>query len=287
MSAEPRIWSSSDFPYQCLLDVKRTTALRTAISAVVRTGDIVLDAGAGSGILSFFAAHAGAGKVYSVEVDPSLAACLRRSVVANGLEHIITVVEGDVHSAALPERADVFICEMMDTGLMEEMQVTAINSLRERGILTAATRMIPFQYETLVEFGYTDFNYYGYKLLVPKHDWSHYANENNGWLATSFQANTGPMRVDLTDFRRPIDPGVRASLVITTLNPGLVNAIRVSARADLAPGLVLGATNALNGDKIIPLGEELRIQAGRHYRAEVGYRMGGGLDSLKARLREA
>ncbi|MES1204435.1 MAG: hypothetical protein ABUS79_00735, partial [Pseudomonadota bacterium] len=69
-------------------------------------------------------------------------------------------------------------------------------------------------------------------------------------------------------------------------SPAVVNAIRVSARTDLAPGLVLGATNALNGDKIVPLGEEIRIEAGRRYRADVGYRMGGGLDSLKARLRE-
>ena len=47
-----QIWSSTDFPYQCLLDFKRTTMFQAAIQAIVKQGDIVLDAGAGSGILS-------------------------------------------------------------------------------------------------------------------------------------------------------------------------------------------------------------------------------------------
>ena len=56
------IWSNSIYPYECLLDFKRTKAFQAAIRAVVKEGAIVLDAGAGSGILSFFAAQAGAKK---------------------------------------------------------------------------------------------------------------------------------------------------------------------------------------------------------------------------------
>ena len=52
---ETGIWSNTDFQYQCLLDFKRTTAFQAAIQTIVKQGDIVVDAGAGSGILSFFA----------------------------------------------------------------------------------------------------------------------------------------------------------------------------------------------------------------------------------------
>lgn len=285
-AADARIWSSSDFPYQCLLDVKRTSALRDAIDAVVRPGDIVLDAGAGSGILSFFAARAGASQVYAVEIDPNLAACLERSVAANRMGDRITVVRGDVHTAALPATVDVLLCEMMDTGLMDELQVTAINALRERSVLTPASRLIPFRYETFIEFGYTDFTYYGFKLLVPKHQWPHYANEDTGWASTSFQAVSPPLRVGVTDFRQAIEPDVTAELTFTPATSGPVNAVRLSARTELAPGLVLGATNALNGDKILPLDDEVHVHGGRAQHAQVSYRMGGGLSSLRAHLRE-
>lgn len=280
------IWSSTDFPYQCLLDFKRTTTLQAAIRATVRKGDVVLDAGAGSGILSFFAAQAGAAKVYAVEVDQHLSSCLEQSVAINGLGGVVEVVHGDVHSVELPQDIDVFICEMMDTGLMDEMQVTVINSLRERRVLTSRTRMIPFQYETLVEFGYTDFAYYGFKLLVPKHNWTHYADGGSGWLPTAFHPYTEPHRVGLADFQQSIEPAVDTTFPLRAASCGSVNAVRLSARAHLTRGLILGATNALNGDKVIPLDEEVLVEEGRVYKAQVCYRMGDGLNSLQVRLRD-
>lgn len=278
-----KIWSNSDFPYQCLLDFNRTKAFQAAIRAVVRQDDVVLDAGAGSGILSFFAAQAGAKKVFAVEVDPFLASCLERSVRANHLGHIIEVIQDDIHSAELPKSVDVFICEMMDTGLMDEMQVTAVNSLYERNVITAETRLIPFRYETFIELGVTSFNYYGYKILAPKHDWPHYSCQDNGWLPTEFHALSSPHCVGSIDFQRPIASGVDTSLSIKAKNNGMINAVRISARAHLAKGVILGATNALNGHKILPV-EETRITEGQVIQARVSYQMSGGLASLQVKF---
>lgn len=279
------IWSNTDFPYQCLLDFKRTKAFQAAIRAIVKQDDIVLDAGAGSGILSFFAAQAGAKKVYAVEVDSFLASCLARSIRANNLSHKIEVIQDDIHSAELPESVDVFICEMMETGLMDEMQVTAINALYERNVLTAETRLIPCRYETFIELGFTNFNYYGYKILAPKHDWPHYSCRNNGWLPTEFHALSNPHCVGSIDFQQPIASRVDTNLSIKAKNSGVINAVRISARAHLAKGLILGATNALNGDKILPV-EETRLAEGQNIQARVSYQMSGGLASLQVKLSE-
>jgi predicted RNA methylase len=278
-------WSNTDFPYQCLLDVNRTKAFQAAIRAVVKQDDAVLDAGSGSGILSFFAALAGAKKVYAVEVDSFLASCLERSVRANNLGHIIEVIHGDIHSAELPESVDVFICEMMDTGLMDEMQVTAINSLYKRNVITDKTRLIPFRYETFIELGFTNFNYYGFKIFAPKHDWPHYSSAGNGWLPTEFHALSKPHRLGAIDFQRPIESRVDMSLPIKAKNNGVINAVRISARAHLAKGMVLGATNALNGDKILPI-DEARLTEGRIIQVGVSYQMSGGLDALQIKLLE-
>lgn len=54
-------------------------------------GKVVLDVGCGSGILSMFAAQAGAKKVYAVEASNS-AVYARKLVKANGFESVITVI---------------------------------------------------------------------------------------------------------------------------------------------------------------------------------------------------
>lgn len=211
---------------------------------------------------------------------------MERSIQANNLSHVVEVIQDDIHSAQLPQNMDVFICEMMETGLMDEMQVSAINALRERNIITAKTLLIPFQYETFIELGFTDFNYYGYKVFAPKHDWPHYLGGSNGWLQTSFHAHSIPHCVDTVDFRQPIQSAVDMTLAIKVESDGLLNAVRLSARAHLAKGFVLGATNALNGDKVLPI-DKIRLTKGQIIQVRVSYQMGGGLASLQVKLLQA
>ena len=138
------IWSNTDFPYMCLKDETRTWAFRDAIHAVVRPGDVVVDVGAGSGILSFFAAAAGAAQVHAVEIDPVSAAALRRSVELNpAVADRVRVVEGDAATVDLPLGADVVVAEIIETGLLDEQQVPVLNALRRRGVIDATTRLVP------------------------------------------------------------------------------------------------------------------------------------------------
>ena len=67
----------------------------------VRPGDVVLDVGAGSGILSLFAARAGAACVYAVE-RTTVAAVAQGLAAANGVAEIVQVFHGDVMEIELP-----------------------------------------------------------------------------------------------------------------------------------------------------------------------------------------
>ena len=87
-------------------DRVRTEAFRRAIESVVRPGDVVLDVGAGSGILSLFAARAGAARVFAVE-RTTIAVLAQVLAAANGAADIVHVIQGDVNDVELPGRVDV------------------------------------------------------------------------------------------------------------------------------------------------------------------------------------
>lgn len=75
-------------------------------------GKVVLDVGCGTGILSMFAAQAGARKVYAVDAS-NVAYKAVRNVKANGWEGTIEVIKGKVEEIKIPEKVDVIISEWM------------------------------------------------------------------------------------------------------------------------------------------------------------------------------
>src|SRR5262249_40968228 len=154
----------------CLKDLPRTTAFRRAVDAVVSPGDVVVDAGSGTGIMAFFAAEAGAARIYAVEISPLLADFLRVSVRRNGLSDRVRVVCGDATEAILPAAVDVVICELIDTGLIEEMQVEVLNALRMRGVIGPRTKLVPGRYSTFLELVDFDDCFYGFRVAGPKHE---------------------------------------------------------------------------------------------------------------------
>ncbi|XP_026279262.1 histone-arginine methyltransferase CARMER isoform X1 [Frankliniella occidentalis] len=100
--------------------IRTSTYQRAVLSNTVDFKDkIVLDVGAGSGILSFFVAQAGAARVYAVEAS-SMAQHAEQLVRANNLADRISVVAGKIEEIDLPEKVDVIISEPMGYMLFNE-----------------------------------------------------------------------------------------------------------------------------------------------------------------------
>jgi histone-arginine methyltransferase CARM1 len=95
----------------------------------------VLDVGAGSGILSIFAAQAGAKKVYAVE-GSNMAKNAKKLVEFNGLSHIIEVIESKIED--IPEtlirkgEVDVIVSEPLGTFLLNERMLETYVIARDK-----------------------------------------------------------------------------------------------------------------------------------------------------------
>ena len=94
-------------------------------------GKVVLDVGAGSGVLSVWAAQAGARKVYAVE-GTSVARHAERLVKAHNLENVVTVLRGRMEEVELPEKVDVIVSEWMGYFLLRETMVTSVLHARDK-----------------------------------------------------------------------------------------------------------------------------------------------------------
>lgn len=102
-------------------DYIRTSTYQRAILSNLEDfqNKIILDVGAGSGILSFFAVQAGARKVYAVEAS-SMAKHAEQLVASNKLADRIIVIPGKIEEISLPEQVDVIISEPMGYMLFNE-----------------------------------------------------------------------------------------------------------------------------------------------------------------------
>src|SRR5262245_41834363 len=96
-----------------LNDRLRMIAYRKAIFEAVKPGDLVLDLGTGTGILSQWALEAGAGRVYGIDLSaPILAEAVERMRRA-GLAERFEPINKLSYEVELPKRVDVLISEII------------------------------------------------------------------------------------------------------------------------------------------------------------------------------
>ena len=122
-----------------LSDDVRIETYRAALNAVVQPGDVVIDAGSGSGVLATLAALAGARKVYAIE-KTDMAQVIPQVAGASGVGDIVEVIQGDITQVRTPEKARVMVHELIGAwafgeGFMPDLAICAKNNLAEGGVV--------------------------------------------------------------------------------------------------------------------------------------------------------
>lgn len=128
-----RSYSNVGIHEEMLSDAIRTNAYKNSIirNQHLFKDKIVLDIGCGTGILSFFAAQAGAKHVYAIDLA-TIAENARKHALENNLENV-TVIRGKVEELSLPvEKVDIIISEWMGYFLIYESMLDTVLFARDK-----------------------------------------------------------------------------------------------------------------------------------------------------------
>lgn len=126
-----------------VLDEHRNNLYAAALRQLVTPETVVLDVGAGVGVLGLMAAAMGARKVYLVEPATPLAAA-RQIAQANNLADKIVCIPRTIEQANLPEKVDLILSVFTGNFLLEEDLLPSLLFARDR-YLKQGGAMLPDQ----------------------------------------------------------------------------------------------------------------------------------------------
>ena len=127
-------YSNFNIHEEMLKDKVRTGAYQKAIleNKEIFKDKIVLDIGSGTGILSFFAAEAGAKHVYGIEFA-DIADFSVEIIKKNNMQDKITIIKAKVEEAELPvDKVDIILSEWMGYFLLYESMLDCVLYARDK-----------------------------------------------------------------------------------------------------------------------------------------------------------
>lgn len=251
---------TTSYQQNLLSDIERLTAFYEAINEKSR--GIVYDLGTGSGVLSSWAAPL-ARFVYAVEKNPRTA-----ELAQNNLHTFknISLTVNDAKDTIFPENADLIICEMMDTALIDEDQVPVLNSVRK--YLEKNGDIIPCGVINGVE---------AVNLEIP------HPIYQEGKIPC-YELMSGLFIYDKINFKTHIKEKAEYHTNIRLNAAGIVSGIKITTFTLLTSQIICGPTPMLNPPLFIPT-NELNVKKDENIILNLKYVMGGGLDTVRASIK--
>ncbi len=237
-------------------DHARTERYLAAIRQVVQPGDIVVEIGTGTGVLSVAAAQAGAARVYAIEAT-AIGDLARRVFARNGVADRVTLIEGLSSRVTLPERCDVLVAEIIGRDPLEEGVLEFTRDAVAR-FLKPGGRLIPSHLELLALPVVLPDDVYAGWTFTPDAvaDWQRrygvdFSPLIEGSRRSLWKTSVSPRRLHQFEALTPLISVVRRDLseigevgfsrtVTATVGAdGTVGGVALCFAATLAPGIVL------------------------------------------------
>jgi len=222
---------------------------------------IVFDLGTGSGILSSWAAPT-ADRVISVEINRSTSKIAQRNLKEF---NNVQVVCADASKFPFESKADIIICEMLDTALIDEEQIPVLNKtlryLKKNG------EVIPCGIFNCLEPVETNCEHISY--------------EEDGYSKNLVLGE--PLFYSKIMFGSYVDPKFNQTFKIKINRSGIVSGLKLTTFTLITEKIICGPTPMLNPPLIIPI-NKLNVDENDVLEVNLSYEMGGGLESVRTRV---
>ena len=232
----------------CILDKNRTFAFLEAIERYVKPGEVVVEAGLGTGILAIMAAALGA-EVYGIEINKEtldLAEQLSRVFIKNGLfdQEKLSLIKADASIWNPLKQIDLIISENIYAGMFYEMQIPILNHLLP--FIRSSGRVIPEGMSSYVILAQAE------KPSHKGHGESFSPSQAEGRCYKSLELSE-PFLYDNINFNQKNNLNCRIDAAIPIIRSGSINSLLIYSPVKVARDIIL------KREDMIFMGEDIFI----------------------------
>ena len=249
-------FKTTPYHHDLLKDTDRLAVFYEAIEQYDSNTDLAYDLGCGSGVLSYFLSSKFK-EVISIEADLKAFKCADENLANFDNVHVIN---SDVLEYDFTKKADMIVCEMLDTALIDEEEIPVLNYAKK--FLKDGGRIIPQGIINTVE-------------LVNMQ--RHHIHWDEG---AKYDVLSDEMVYSQFNFLDDINPDFEAGFKLRANKDGLLNGLKITTYTKLNDEIIAGPLPMLNPPLMIPL-DERQIKVNDFIHVEIKYSMGKGIESIK------
>ncbi|MBQ6098405.1 MAG: methyltransferase domain-containing protein [Methanobrevibacter sp.] len=249
-------FKTTKYHFDLLNDYDRLASFFEAINDYGGLTNVAYDLGCGSGILSYFLSSY-FDEVLALEINSSASKCAKENLADFGN---VNVINEDVLNHNFEKKADLIVCEMMDTALIDEEQVPVLNHARR--FLKEDGTIIP-------------------KGIINSCELVNMQREYIHWDECAvYESYSDSVIYSEFDFSDEINPDFETELHIKANKDGTVNGLKITTFTKLNDNIICGPTPMLNPPLLIPI-EEQHVKSKDLINVKLKYIMGNGIESIK------
>ena len=251
-------FKTTPYHYDLLKDKDRLSLFWQAITDYDSNSNLAYDLGCGCGVLSYFLSLY-FDEVLSLEIDSKAYQCAKDNL--RDFKNI-KIINTDVLNYTFEKDADLIVCEMLDTALIDEEEIPVLNHAKK--FLKKDGKIIPHSIINTAE------------LVNMKRQYIHW-DENEEYITYS-----RPVVYSQLNFLDDIKEEFETILNLKSNKTGFVNGLKITTYTRITENIIAGPLPMLNPPLLIPLTER-KINKNDLINVELKYIMGEGIESIETK----